>query len=85
MSADICLPHRGNAYQPRATLWVCNAPDPRVLKERRISPNGGRMTDQSLCSVPSERDHFAISEPRVSPWAGMRGPVGAGITCTVGA
>ena len=25
MSTDIRLPHRGNAYQPRATLWVCHA------------------------------------------------------------
>ena len=43
MSTDIRLPHRGNAYQPRATLWVCHAPNPRVLKERRISPNDGRV------------------------------------------
>jgi len=43
MSTDIRLPQRGNAYQPRATLWVCYAPNPRVLKERRISPNDGRV------------------------------------------
>ena len=57
MSTDIRLPHRGNAYQPRATLWVCHAPNPRVLKERRISPNDGREPDQPLCGVPSERIH----------------------------
>ncbi len=77
MSADIRLPHRGNAYQPRAALWVCHAPDPRVLKERRISPKGGRVTAQPLCGVPSERERFAIPEPRVSPFAGMQCPFGA--------
>ena len=77
MSTDIRLPHRGNAYQPRATLWVCHAPNPRVLKERRISSNDGRVPDQPLCGVPSERIHCDISVPRVSPWAGMHGSVGA--------
>ena len=77
MSTDIRLPHRGNAYQPRATLWVCHAPNPRVLKERRISPNDGRVPDQPLCGVPSERIHLVVPVPRVSPWAGMHGSVGA--------
>ena len=77
MSTDILLPHRGNAYQPRATLWVCHAPNPRVLKERRISPNDGRVPDQPLCGVPSERIHLVVPVPRVSPWAGMHGSVGA--------
>lgn len=33
------MSQRDTAYQPRATLWACHAPDPRVLKERCISPN----------------------------------------------
>jgi hypothetical protein len=78
MSAVVHLPQRGHAYQPRATLWVSACANPRVLKERRISPNGGCVTDQPLYGVPSERMGFAISVPRVSPWAGMHGPVGAG-------
>jgi len=45
MSARLCLSQRDTAYQPRATLWVGHAPDPRVLKERRMSPNAGRVTD----------------------------------------
>lgn len=83
MSARSRVSQRDDAYQPRATLWVGNAPDPRVLKERCISPIGGRVPDQHLFGVPSERMGFAISIPRVSPWAGMHGPVGAGITCPV--
>ena len=39
--------------------------------------NGGRVPDNPLCGVPSERIHCDISVPRVSPWAGMRCPVGA--------
>ena len=77
MSAVIRLPQRGKAYQPRATLWVCNAPDPRVLKERRISPNGGRVPDQPRCGVPSERMNGIPRIPGVAPRAGMHGPVGA--------
>ena len=67
MSTDIRLPHRGNAYQPRATLWVCHAPNPRVLKERRISPNDGRVPDQPLCGVPSERIHLVAPFPGFHP------------------
>jgi len=78
MSAGFPMSQRGIAYQPRATLWAWNAHEPRVLKERRISPNGGRVTEQPRCGVPSERNRFTISEPRVAPWAGMRGSVGAG-------
>lgn len=77
MSAVIRVPQRGKAYQPRATLWVGIAPDPRVLKERRISADGGRVPEQPLCGVPSERMGFAISVPRVAPWAGMHCSVGA--------
>ena len=77
MSAVIRMPQRGKAYQPRATPWEPCPTYPRVLKERRISPNGGRVTDQPRCGVPSERTRFAIPEPRVSPWAGMHGSVGA--------
>jgi hypothetical protein len=77
MSGGFPLSQRDTAYQPRATLWVCHAPDSRVLKERRISSNGGRVPDQSRCGVPSERIHCDIFVPRVAPWAGMRGSVGA--------
>ena len=77
MSTDIRLPHRGNAYQPRATLWLIGSKHCRVLKERRISPNNGRVPDQPLCGVPSERIHLVVPVPRVSPWAGMHGSVGA--------
>lgn len=77
MSAMVRLPQRGKAYQPRATLWVSGCANPRVLKERRISSIGGGVPDQPRCGVPSERERFTIPEPRVSPWAGMRGPVGA--------
>ena len=77
MSARFPMSQRDTAYQPRATLWVGNAPDPRVLKERRISSNGGRVAGQPLCGVPSERAHLVVPVPRVSPWAGMHGSVGA--------
>ena len=30
-----------------------------------------------VCGVPSERARFCMPSPRVSPWAGMRRPVGA--------
>ena len=77
MRADIRLPYRGNACQPRATLWVCHATNPRVLKERRIFPNAGRALNQPRCGVPSERPNLVSSVPRVSLWAGMLGSVGA--------
>jgi hypothetical protein len=78
MSGGLSLSQRDTAYQPRATPWVCHDPNPRVLKERRISSNGGRVAEQPLCGVPSERIRFTIPIPRVSPWAGMHGSVGAG-------
>ena len=77
MSAGFRVSQRDTAYQPRATPWVCHAPNPRVLKERRISPNGGRVTDQPLCGVPSERMNGIPRIPRVAPWAGMHGSVAA--------
>jgi len=72
------IPAKGETLD-RATLWVGHAPDPRVLKERRISPNDGRVPDQPLCGVPSERMGFVPSVPRVAPWAGMHGSVVAEI------
>lgn len=73
-----CLPsyefpvsQRDTAYQPRATPWVCHAPALRVLKERRISPNGGRVTNQPLRSVPSERMNCIPRIPRVTPCPGL--------------
>ena len=77
MSRRFPASQRDTAYQPRATPWVCRASDSRVLKERRISSNGGRVTDQPRYGVPSERIHCGISVPRVSPWAGMHDSVGA--------
>jgi len=77
MSAGFSMPQRGEAYQPRASLWVCNAPDPRVLKERRITSDGHQTCKQPLCGVPSERLGFVIFGPRSAPWAGMRSSVGA--------
>ena len=41
------------------------------------SPVGGRVSNQSLCGVPSERKNGGPRLPRVAPWAGMRRPVGA--------
>ena len=78
MSAQFAVSQRDTAYQPRATPWEPCPTHPRVLKERRISPKGGRVTDQPRCGVPSERIHCGFSDPRVPPWAGMPGSVGAG-------
>ena len=77
MSAGFPMSQRDPAYQPRATLWVCHAPDSRVLKERRISSNGGRVPGQPLCGVPSERAHLVVPVPGVTPRAGMHCSVGA--------
>ena len=77
MSAGFPMSQRDPAYQPRATLWVGHAPDSRVLKERRISSKGGRVAGHPLGGVPSERTHLVVPVPRVSPWAGMHGSVGA--------
>jgi len=82
---DIRLPQRGHAYQPRVQPWERDGGYECVLKERRKSPNGGRVIDQPRCGVPSERGNLRAVVPRALPWAGMRGPVGAGITCPVGA
>jgi len=43
------------SVKPRTTPWVSESAIARVLKERRIPPNGGRVIDQSRCGVPSER------------------------------
>ncbi len=74
MSARFSVSQRDSAYQPRAPLWVGNASDPRVLKERRISPNGGRVSDRPRCGVPSERMNCHPHIPRVAPRAGMQSP-----------
>jgi len=76
MNAGLSVSQRDIAYQPRATLWEPCPIHPRVLKERRISSH--RPPAPELCGVPSERIHCGISVPRVAPWAGMRGSVGAG-------
>jgi hypothetical protein len=79
MSATHQKPQRGAAFQPRVQPWVQRPTQPRVLKERRIFADGGDVPDQPQCGVPSERIGFAVSIPRVAPWAGMHRPVGAGI------
>jgi hypothetical protein len=68
------LSQRDIAYQPRATPWEQRQAHPRVLKERCILPDQPPVPE--LCGVPSERIHIHPI-PRVSPWAGMRGSVGA--------
>jgi len=67
MSARFPMSQRDTAYQPRATLWVSGCTNPRVLKERRISPNGERATDRPRYGVPSERMVFVPSVPGVAP------------------
>jgi len=71
------MSHGDNAYQPGAMPWVCHASDSRVPRERGISSDGGHVTDQPRCGIPSGRIHCGISVPRVSPWADMHGSVGA--------
>jgi hypothetical protein len=68
---------RDTAYQPRATPWVASTSFPGVLKERRISVNGGCVLYPTVCGVPSERLNGFPRIPRVAPWAGMHRPFGA--------
>ena len=75
MSAGFPVSQRDTAYPPRATPWVGHATHARVLKERRIGR--ARVGGEAICGVPSERIHDIPPEPRVSPFAGMRGSVGA--------
>ena len=76
MSAVSRMPQRGNAYQPRVQPWGFESPNLRVLKERRISSDGGRVPDHPQCGVPSERMNYIPPVPGVVPRAGMRCPVG---------
>lgn len=70
-------PKGASAYQPRAMPWESNPIHSRVLKERRISLHGGLAFKRIQCGVPSERIRLCKPVPRVSPWAGIRYPVGA--------
>ena len=51
----LLVSQRDTAYQPRATPWVASTASPGVLKERRISVNGGCVLNPTVCGVPSER------------------------------
>ena len=48
-----------------------------VLKEHRIRVDWPRVCHSGICGVPSERLHYRIAIPGVSPRAGIRRPVGA--------
>lgn len=74
MSTRLPVSQRDTAYQPRVQSWGWNGENGCVLKERR---NGGYVTGQPVSGVPTERGNRRGEVPRVSPWAGMRGPVGA--------
>ncbi len=53
--------------------WEPCQANPRVLKERCISPNGEPAPDLTRCGVPSEPMYVILSIPRAS----MHGSVGA--------
>ena len=76
MSAAVRLPQRGKAYQPRVQPWEWDGGYECVLKERRIGR--ARVSDATICGVPSERENRRSEIPRALPWAGMRGSVGVG-------
>jgi len=61
---SLSLPQRGTAYQRRVKPWVDERHDSRVLKERHILVEGGRVTDQRLCAIPSERMNGVPRIPR---------------------
>jgi len=57
------LSQRDTAYQRRVQPWEpCHA-NPRVLKERCISPNGEPAPDLTRCGVPSEPMYVILSIP----------------------
>ncbi len=67
------LSQRDTAYQRRVQPWEPCQANPRVLKERCISPNGEPAPDLTRCGVPSEPMYVILSIPRAS----MHGSVGA--------
>ena len=83
MSAGFPLSQRDSAYQPRATPWGWYGRSGSVLKERRIGSTVAGIA--TACGVPSERGNRRDQIPGALPRAGMRGSVGAGITCAAGA
>lgn len=64
------------AYQPRARPWLSNPPHPRVLKERRISPNRQAALNRMRCSAPSERIFICTGFPGLHPGLVCRAPLG---------
>jgi hypothetical protein len=76
---------RGNVHDviPRVQPWDRKGGLECVLKERRIGRS--RVGDTTVCGVPSERGNVHDVIPRALPWAGMQGPFGARIPCSVGA
>ncbi len=82
MNTGFPTSQRDSASQPRATPWEWGGGYGCVLKERRIgSLLAGVVT---VCGVPSERGNPRGQIPGALPRAGMRGSVGAGITCAAG-
>ena len=75
------IPAKGNALE-RVQPWEWDFGYGCVLKERRIDRAG--VGDAMICGVLSERGNDIPHLPRALPWAGMRGPVGAGIDATIG-
>jgi hypothetical protein len=69
-------PQRGGAYQPKVQPWEQRPTRPRVLKERRISVKAARMSDPSLCGVPSERIPVSGPFPGLHPSLVCVAPLG---------